>query len=99
MRLIGNQAEIIRQTVRQMFGPEAKVMLFGSRADDRARGGDIDLLVEVDERLENRAGAASRLAALLQIALGDQRIDVVLVDPDTPKLPIHDAARRRGIAL
>jgi predicted nucleotidyltransferase len=81
------------------FGPNTRVLLFGSRADDSARGGDIDLLVEVDHPLTNRAAAAARFAAKLQLTLGDQRIDVLLVDPTTSPRPIHDVARQRGVPL
>jgi len=82
-----------------MFGPAATVRLFGSRVDDAGQGGDIDLFVETDQVVENRASAASRLVAALQLKLGDQRIDVVLVDSRTPAQPIHDAARRQGVRL
>lgn len=99
MRLTDQQRQIIREEVARIFGPRARVYLFGSRLDDRARGGDVDLFIEVDEVLENRASAASRVAARLQQALGDQRIDVVLVDAATRKQPIHEAARREGRAL
>ena len=46
MRLSPDQTRVILQCVRQQFGVDAGVMLFGSRLDDGARGGDIDLLVE-----------------------------------------------------
>jgi predicted nucleotidyltransferase len=75
------------------------VLLFGSRADDHVRGGDIDLLVEVDHPVSNRAAAAARLTAQLQIALGDQRIDIILVDPNTIPQPIHTTAQQTGVAL
>ncbi len=81
------------------FGPNTRVMLFGSRVDDSARGGDIDLMVEVDHALTNRTAAAARFAAKLQLTLGDQRIDILLVDPQTPPKPIHEAARQGGVAL
>ena len=99
MRLGQGQADIIKAEVEQLLGPEARVWLFGSRADDAARGGDIDLYVEVDEALGNRAALASRLAARLQLRMGDQRIDVVLVDQQTPSQPIHSAAREEGVRL
>ena len=46
MRLSPAQTRLIMQCVRQQLGPDAHVMLFGSRLDDAARGGDVDLLVE-----------------------------------------------------
>jgi len=39
------EVETIKSTVTGE-DPEARVYLFGSRADDNARGGDIDLLIE-----------------------------------------------------
>lgn len=99
MRLTPHQARTIRETVAAALGPGTRVALFGSRTDDQARGGDLDLLVEVDRPLENRAATASRLAAQLQIRLGDQRIDILLIDPRTTPQPIHEVARRQGIAL
>jgi len=99
MRLLPNQARTIRETAEATFGPGTRVLLFGSRIDDHLRGGDIDLLVEVDHPVSNRAAAAARLAAELQIALGDQRIDIILVDPNSNPRPIHTAARRTGVPL
>ena len=46
MRLSATQTQTILHCVRQQFGADAAVMLFGSRLDDAARGGDVDLLVE-----------------------------------------------------
>lgn len=51
MRIPPNQSRIIRETVAEMFGPGARVFLFGSRLDEAARGGDIDLFVEIDQRI------------------------------------------------
>ncbi|MBI2383780.1 MAG: nucleotidyltransferase domain-containing protein [Gammaproteobacteria bacterium] len=99
MRLSPEQTKAIRDRVRALLGAHARVSLFGSRVDDYACGGDIDLLVEVGEPLSNRAAMASRLAAELQIALGEQRIDVVLVDPLTPVQPIHEVAHKQGVLL
>lgn len=99
MRLTSRSRKAIHDIVYEMFGPGATVRLFGSRVDDTARGGDLDLLVEVDQILENRAASASRMAALLQQALGDQQIDIVLVDGNTTPQPIHEIARRSGVVL
>ena len=99
MRLTDRQIQTIHDTAEQMFGPDAHVYLFGSRVDDNQRGGDIDLLVEVGHVMENRASAAARFAAKLQIKMGDRRIDVLVVDPQTTRQPIHAVARETGVAL
>ena len=99
MRLTEEQRRIILEKTARLFGPQARVRLFGSRVDDNARGGDIDLCIEVDRVLANRAAAASRLIAELQLVLGDQRLDVIIVDPATAPQPIHQQVRRQGIVL
>lgn len=99
MRLSPHYAQRIVDEARAVFGPQVQVRLFGSRVDDRARGGDIDLLVSVAHPIERPALLASRLGARLQAALGEQRIDVVLEAPNLPLLPIHRVAHERGILL
>ncbi|NDG73531.1 MAG: nucleotidyltransferase domain-containing protein, partial [Proteobacteria bacterium] len=44
MRISPSEALSIRQSI-QARDPSAIVSLFGSMADDNARGGDIDLLI------------------------------------------------------
>ncbi len=99
MRLTEHQIGTIHEVAEQMFGPGARVYLFGSRVDDTQRGGDVDLLVEVDHAIDNRPSDAARFAARLQRRLGDRRIDVLIVDPCTERQPIHRIARERGIML
>ena len=48
MRLTDQEIQGIRKAVTSRFGESAKTWLFGSRADDSKRGGDIDLLIETD---------------------------------------------------
>ena len=98
MRLSEQQCKTIRRTARELFW-DCTVKLFGSRVDDAARGGDIELLVGTSCRLKNRAATTARSAARLQRALGDQHIDVLIVDPATRHQPIQDRAREQGIAL
>ena len=99
MRLTPEQTRIIRETVSEVAGPGARVRLFGSRLDDHQRGGDIDLLVELPEPVENAALLASRLEARLQRRLGEQRIDVLLAAPNLQRQPIHQVAEREGLLL
>ena len=49
MRLTQQEQQVICDSINRV-DPEARILLFGSRVDDQARGGDIDLLV-LSERL------------------------------------------------
>lgn len=100
MRLTEAQVAIIKQTVFDFFGPEASVTLFGSRVDDAARGGDIDLLIELPTLPDNPTSSCAHFVARLQLsAIGDQRIDVVLKQRQGPTLPVHEIAKSTGILL
>lgn len=55
---------------RAVAGSQARVKLFGSRLDDQAKGGDIDLLVEVPEPVDQPPWLAARVTASVQRALG-----------------------------
>jgi len=99
MRLTVSEQATIRDTVLAVFGMGSRVRLFGSRVDDLARGGDIDLLVEVDQAVAQPALFSARIGARLQQALGDRRIDVVLAAPNVPEQSIHRIARETGIEL
>lgn len=89
----------IDDAVRHLAGPDATVKLFGSRLDDAARGGGIDLLVECERLVAEPVGLACRITARLQRTLGDRKIDVLVIDPETPLDPVHRAARLHGVAL
>ena len=79
MRLTSHQADAIKQAAVRVLGAPARIWLFGSRVDDTARGGDIDLLVETDEVLPSRAETICRLYGAIVMAVGDRRIDVCLL--------------------
>ena len=100
MRLSTKEITIIKQVVASLLGSDGvQVILFGSRVDDDAKGGDIDLLIETTAEQVSRVSTANRIAANLQVQLGDQRIDVLLVDPNTIIKPIHDHPTHQGKIL
>jgi predicted nucleotidyltransferase len=99
MRLTSAERSTIRDTVRSLTGPQTRVSLFGSRTDDLARGGDIDLLVEIDHPVDRPVLLGARIGVRLQQALGERRIDVVLAAPNIAPQSIHRVARESGIEL
>lgn len=101
MRLSPFERDVIRQCARDCFEAQAVVRLFGSRADDARRGGDIDLLIHTHLRDPDAiAQAQHRFLAQLYTRLGEQKIDV-LVDYPTRQiqLPIYQIAREQGVVL
>lgn len=99
MRLNADERAAIRKAVRKIAGASSQVLLFGSRIDDQARGGDIDLLVEFDRPVESAVLLSARIGARLQQVLGERRIDVIVAAPNLPEQPIHRVARESGVAV
>ena len=101
MRLNDQQCSIIRTAVTENFGAEANVWLFGSRVDDAARGGDIDLYIEpATDNAEAIVESKLRFLVALYKRLGEQKIDVVIRRPGYEKnLPIYEIAKQTGEKL
>lgn len=90
---------MIKSAAQRVLGSPARVWLFGSRVDDAQKGGDIDLLVETDAALPNRAQAICKIYAAIIMALGERKVDVLLKDGQTSDAPIFQIARRTGVQL
>jgi len=75
MRLALTEQVAIHDAIHQA-DIDAEVYLFGSRTDDSARGGDIDLLV-----LSKRIGLMKKLEILAQLhdKLGERKIDLIII--------------------
>ncbi|NMG29021.1 nucleotidyltransferase domain-containing protein [Aromatoleum evansii] len=99
MRLSAQQADAIHDIACQLGGPLARVRLFGSRLDDSARGGDLDLFLELPHPVENPALLSARVAARVSRLLQGRRVDVVLAAPNLKHLAIHDIAIEEGQLL
>jgi len=102
MRLTAQERTAIAQAAHAAWQTGTRISLFGSRVDDDARGGDIDLLVEVGEPMQAddlvlRRGA---FVASLYRLMGERRIDVVVASPgvSAPSY-IVESARRSAIEL
>jgi predicted nucleotidyltransferase len=99
MRLTPQQASHIRTLVAQLAGSTARVSLFGSRVRDDARGGDVDLLLEVDSAVAEPALLAARLAAKVSRSMQGRKVDVLIKAPNLLHLPIHTVALAQGLRL
>lgn len=100
MRLTAEEIAGIKAAVPEVLGYGAGVAVFGSRADDSQRGGDIDLLVTVPRDAMADLGHELALQAALEERLGERRVDIVLtVQGRDPARPIERIAHETGVAL
>jgi len=100
MRLTPLQIQTIKNSISRVLGIPFHVWLFGSRVDADKRGGDIDLLVEAEGVLSNRADMLCQLQGALVMALGDRKLDVLLKDSRrSGNAPVFEIARRTGVRL
>lgn len=99
MRLTPSQIDLIRSTAQQLLGAHAQVTLFGSRLDDHRKGGDVDLMVEVPNAIEDPAVLSARLASRVSRAMQGRKVDVVLKAPNLLVQPIHQIASQTGVVL
>ncbi|MFN3884014.1 MAG: nucleotidyltransferase family protein [Rhodocyclaceae bacterium] len=96
MRLTPRQRNIIRAIVARYAGAAARILVFGSRASDESRGGDIDLLLETEQGLP--ALERARLQHDLQQALGIA-VDLVFYVRGRSPTPFQEIALTRGLPL
>lgn len=95
MRLTEYEIKSIKEVFSKVF-KIGSIYLFGSRVDDNAKGGDIDLYVSgVD--CENRLDSKIKFLSLLKQKIGDQKIDLI-ISKDTNRV-IEQEALKKGIML
>lgn len=99
MRLSDEERSAIKRAVQEHFGPDARVYLFGSRADDQTRGGDIDLYVESELEGEELLEAKLRAMSQIQFRIGERKIDMVASSPEAEAKPIVKIAKETGVPL
>ncbi len=93
MRITKAEHQAIREAITEV-DPEANIYLFGSRANDNARGGDIDLLV-----ISKKLCLTDKLTVLARLhrILGEQKIDLAIY-PDLSR-PFARLAMESGVPL
>lgn len=99
MRLTPQQILAIRDIVQLAASEHKSVRVFGSRLDDEARGGDLDLLVEFIQPVEQPALLAAQISAKISRVMDGRKVDVLLSAPNLLHLPIHDIAFKEGQVL
>jgi len=95
MRLTQDEQLLMKRIVAEIFGEDAVLWLFGSRVDDRKRGGDVDLYVvpvAQDDLFMKRVRWLGRLEAVLPYP-----VDLVVHEAGRD-LPIYRVAAQ-GVRL
>lgn len=99
MRLTRQQIEAINTLARQLAGESVRIRVFGSRLDDAARGGDLDLMIELSDPVANPALLVAQLSAKVSRILQGRKVDVLISAPNLQRLPIHDVAYQEGVLI
>lgn len=95
MRLSQKQIKSIQENFKRIF-INGSIYLFGSRVDNRKKGGDIDLYI-VPENKDHLVSKKIQFLSALKRELGEQKIDVVLSYDKS--LAIEQIAESEGIRL
>jgi len=99
MRLNDYQVKNIKKSVYSIFGRNSLLYLFGSRIDDTKHGGDIDLLVVPVAGEKDTEFKKLKAISKIQLALGDQKIDLIVADPNSKNPPLIVREALKGLML
>jgi predicted nucleotidyltransferase len=96
VRLTKQQTQTIIQTVSALAGTGAAVYLFGSRLNDQAKGGDIDLLIESEKQLSLLQRAQIKMELESQLGLP---VDIVSKALGVAATPFQSIAQAHATLL
>jgi predicted nucleotidyltransferase len=96
MRLTPQQIQIITDVVTRLVGATAEAYLYGSRLNEQARGGDIDILIETDRRVSRIA--QGRIQMELENRLG-LPVDLLIHVRSEKPTPFQVIARLQAARL
>mgnify|MGYP001071337756 CR=1 FL=1 len=94
IRLSKETIGLIYKLTKNIFGKNARVWIFGSRANPKLLGGDIDIYIET-ENLKNIFEKRIKFLITLKDQIGDQKIDLVIKRFDD-KSTIAKEAKENG---
>lgn len=94
MRLSVRENETVRRVLNEV-DPYGRIYLFGSRADDAKKGGDIDLFFESSTTLDLKRKLALEYRLSAEC---DTKVDLLVKNPGQEESPIFQIARK-GVLL
>lgn len=95
MRLSPEQSICLKEQIQRCL-PSAKVYLFGSRVDNKKRGGDIDILIVGERVLSLQEKRDIKISFYKEF--GEQKIDLVSFEIEDTA-PFKQIAESDGILL
>ena len=99
MRLSEFEIESIKQLANQHFGLDVRFYLFGSRTQNQLRGGDIDLFISNPNESKLTSRTKINFITDLILQIGEQKIDVVLDNPEKRDSTFFKTIYQTGIQL
>lgn len=95
MRINPTELNALRSIIAAL-DPAGRLYLYGSRTDDKRKGGDIDLYLEASRPIDLK----TRLSAEYRLQLAcDTRVDLLIKNPEQAEQTIHQIAVERGVLL
>jgi len=99
MRLSEFEKENIINLASRHFGSDVQVFLYGSRTSNLQRGGDIDLFIRNPDGRRLKVRTKIHFITDLILRIGEQKIDVVLDNPDRKDSVFFKTIDQTGIQL
>ena len=99
MRLRSKDISAIRTAIYSIAPDTTAIRLFGSRLDDNSLGGDVDLMIDLENPVDNPAVLSARLAVSTSRAINNRKVDILLRAPNLMSYAIHQIALDEGIML
>ncbi len=99
MRLSNVEIEAITRLAIGHFGRSAEVYLFGSRTNNRKRGGDIDLFIRSSDGAQLKIKSKIDFITDLIMEIGEQKIDVILDRVEKQDSGLFKTISQTGVRL
>ncbi len=96
MRLSKEQVQLISEVIHRHAGADAEAYLFGSRLDDAAKGGDVDLFLETAEPIPLIQRAKIKMQLEAQLGLP---VDLVCKARVAAATAFQTIARQNAVKL
>ena len=99
MRISEYEIESIKNLAYIHFGKDVQVFLFGSRTENKKRGGDIDLFIAHPNSEQLKIQTKINFITDLILKIGDQKIDVVLENHAAKNSVFYQTIYKTGTRL